>query len=177
VAERIAERFRWAVETLALDPADQVLEIGCGTGAAVSLICERLTSGRITAIDRSAAMVEQARNRNRAHIVSGKAVIETVALEVADFGPERFDKIFAFNVSLFWNLGSRELSRLRLLLQPHGAVCLFHQPPMREKTLQGIDVLNQLLPEHGFAITEVLVKEMRPAPAVCVRARRSDHAT
>ena len=53
MASTPSERFVWAVDILALDPTDRVLEVGCGHGVAVSLVCERLTSGRITAIDRS----------------------------------------------------------------------------------------------------------------------------
>ena len=53
MASKPSQRFGWAVDTLALDPACRVLEVGCGHGVAVSLVCERLTSGRITAIDRS----------------------------------------------------------------------------------------------------------------------------
>jgi protein-L-isoaspartate O-methyltransferase len=53
MASKPSERFVWAVDTLAPDPADRVLEVGCGHGVAVSLVCERLTRGRITAIDRS----------------------------------------------------------------------------------------------------------------------------
>src|SRR5262245_32313398 len=102
MASRPSERFVWAVDTLALDPADRVLEVGCGHGVAVSLVCERLTSGRITAIDRSKKMIEMAARRNREHITEGWAVLKTVALEKADFGDERFAKVFAFNVAPFW---------------------------------------------------------------------------
>jgi Methyltransferase domain len=77
MASKPSERFVWAVDTLALDPADRVLEVGCGHGVAVSLVCERLTSGRITAIDRSKKMIEMAARRNREHVAAGKAVLKT----------------------------------------------------------------------------------------------------
>src|ERR671934_2431327 len=101
MARKPSERFVWAVDTLALDPADRVLEVGCGHGVAVSLVCEQLTSGRITAIDRSKKMIEMAARRNREHVAGGRAVLKTVALENADFGDEQFDKVFAFNVAPF----------------------------------------------------------------------------
>lgn len=53
-----------------LDPgsADQVLEIGCGPGVAAAVVCERLTTGRLLAVDRSAV----AARRTAEHVAGGR---------------------------------------------------------------------------------------------------------
>jgi ubiquinone/menaquinone biosynthesis C-methylase UbiE len=168
-----SQRFVWAVDTLALDGADRVLEVGCGHGVAVSLVCERLTSGRITAIDRSEKMIELAARRNREHLAGGRAVLTTAALETADFGDERFDKVFAFNVAPFWLQPKEALGIVRRYLSPDGAVYLFwdarHTQPGRAR-----DLANRLSERVGlaeFALKQVLVKDLRPVAAVCVIGR------
>ena len=60
-----------------------MLEIGCGNGVAAWLVCERLTSGRLTAIDRSAKAIATARQRNADHAAAGKAVFVESAIEVS----------------------------------------------------------------------------------------------
>ncbi|MGH3030315.1 MAG: class I SAM-dependent methyltransferase [Gaiellaceae bacterium] len=75
MTERVAERFRWAVETLDPAPSDRLLEIGCGHGVAVSLICRTLSAGTIVAIDRSKSMINQAARRNREHVAEGRAYL------------------------------------------------------------------------------------------------------
>lgn len=57
---KAAERLVWAVATLDVQPEDCVLEIGCGHGVAVSLICEQLDKGTILAVDRSPKMIAMA---------------------------------------------------------------------------------------------------------------------
>ena len=173
MAGKASERLVWAVETLALDPADQVLEVGCGHGVAVSLVCERLTSGRITAIDRSSKMIAMAARRNREHVAGGRAMLKTAALEEADLGDERFDKIFAFNVAPFWLQPQEALGIVRRHLAPDGAVYLFwdarHGQSDRAPYLA--DQLSEKLRLAGFSVGRVLIKDLRPVPAVCVSGR------
>lgn len=99
MAGGVSERLAWAVDTLAIEPADRVLEVGCGHGVAASLVCERLGSGRLTAIDRSHTMIAMAARRNRKHISSGRAIFETVSIEEASFAEEQFNKVFGVHVA------------------------------------------------------------------------------
>jgi ubiquinone/menaquinone biosynthesis C-methylase UbiE len=97
----VSERLQRVVGRLDIQPGDRVLEIGCGHGVAASLVCERLESGHLTAIDRSEKMVAAAARRNAAHVEAGRAEFRVATLEDVDFGERRFDKIFAVRVGLF----------------------------------------------------------------------------
>jgi SAM-dependent methyltransferase len=164
MAGKASERLVWAVDILEVRPADRLLELGCGHGVAVSLVCERLTTGTITAIDRSPKMIEMARRR---------AVLEAVALEDADFGDRRFDKVFAFNVAPFWQQPEAALGAVREHLARDGAVYLFwdarHFAPERARDL-GNELADRLR-EGGFSVDGVLVEDLRPVPAVCAIGR------
>ena len=173
MSSKASERFVWAVDSLAVRPADQLLEVGCGHGVAVSLVCERLTTGTITAIDRSPKMIEMATRRNREHVDAGRVVLEAVALEDADFGDLSFDKVFAFNVAPFWRRPDAALAAVRQHLAPNGTVHIFwdarHFAPKRARDLGG--ELADRLREGGFSVEKVLVGDVRPVPAVCVVGR------
>ncbi len=117
-----AQRLARVVESLGLDPADRVLEIGCGHGVAASLVCERLDGGSYTAIDRSEPMIAMATRRNQAYVDSGTAVFVVAHLEQAGLGERRFDKVFSVRVGLFWKEPERAREIAERLLAPGGTL-------------------------------------------------------
>jgi ubiquinone/menaquinone biosynthesis C-methylase UbiE len=110
----MSQRLQRVVDQLDIQPGHRVLEIGCGHGVAAAMVCERLRSGRFTAIDRSSKMIAAARRRNAAHVESGVAEFLVMELEDMDLGERRFDKVFAVRVGLF----HRDPSRARALVEP-----------------------------------------------------------
>ena len=123
------ERLRAVVEQLGLAPGDRVLEIGCGHGVAATLVCERLTTGRLTAVDRSPKMIDAAATRNAAYLEDGRAEFLVRHLEDLDLGARRFDKVFAVRVRLFHTDPDRARSLVEPWLAPGGGVQAFYDTP------------------------------------------------
>ena len=166
-----AERLVWAVETLAVQPTDRLLEIGCGHGVAVSLVCEKLDGGSITAIDRSPTMIAMARQRNAACVAAGSVSLQGVSLHAADFGAARFDKVFAIRVGVFWRgEPARELAVVKRCLAPEGRLYLVDDPPAANQARNLIQQASVTLENHGFTIQEVLTHALGPTTVVCVIA-------
>ena len=163
----IPDRIVWAVETLGVAPADHVLEIGCGHGLAVPLVCEKLAHGTLTAIDRSSKMIAAAEKRNRALVAAGKARFETAALADADFARRRFSKIFAINVNLFWIDPAAELPVVGRLLRPGGAFYLFYEPPSPAQLKPIAAKLARNLEGGGFIVDRTIA---RPKGSLCLIA-------
>jgi SAM-dependent methyltransferase len=170
-AKSIPDRIVWAAETLGVGPSDQVLEVGCGHGLAVPLVCERLARGKLTAIDRSGKMIAAGQKRNRALIAEGKVEFETVALADADFGRRRFSKIFAINVNLFWIDPTEELPVVRQMLRHDGALYLFYEPPSPAQMKPLAVELAHHLEAGGFAIEKTMNGQGPSARCLCVMAR------
>jgi trans-aconitate methyltransferase len=96
----LSPRLAAIVDALPLHPHSRVLEIGCGPGAAARAVAERLTTGHMLAIDRSASAIAQARAAAAQQIASGRMSVRRVAIEdfVLETDEEPYDIVFAVRV-------------------------------------------------------------------------------
>lgn len=123
-AGTISPRFVWTTAILPLEPDHRLLEVGCGHGIALGPVGERLTSGTVNGVDRSAKRIAAAARRNAAHIEAGRVRLRTASLHELEDETGSFDVIFAINVASFRTRPERDLVAARRLLAPDGALCL-----------------------------------------------------
>ncbi|MCQ6559894.1 class I SAM-dependent methyltransferase [Paenibacillus mendelii] len=168
MGEIVAERHLWALDVMNIAPSDRILEIGCGYGHMASLICSHLIEGRITAIDRSEKMIQAAKKRTAPFMSLDKVRFVTASIHEADLGTERFDKVFAVNVNVFWMKAERELAAIKQHLLPDGHVYLFIQPPAPGRLRTISDLMSHNLLEAGFTVSNVVVEPRHPVQMVCV---------
>lgn len=165
----VPDRISWAVDVLDVRPGDNILEVGCGNGTAASIIGERLETGRIVAIDRSAKMTSIARERNSALISQGKVEIKAVELNLFPSDAAAFDKIFVFNLNVFWMDPVEELRIVTRLLKPGGEFFIFHQPPPGNDLEEFADAISKNLKRNWFVPEDPVYN--RSVSSLCVRSR------
>ena len=165
------ERIRWAVEVLSVQPEEKILEIGCGNGHAVELVCNQLRIGIIVGIDRSAKAIRTAEANNRQCINAGKAQFLNTALTEMKL-KERFDKIFAINVNVFWIRPEREIAALNTLIGESSRLYLFYDPPSSSQLEKVVESCKKRLKEGNFEIVDVLRKRLTSNYGVCIIAKK-----
>lgn len=167
-----AERLVWTVDLLAIERDDQVLEIGCGHGVAVSLVCDRLGAGGcITAIDRSPKMISMAARRNADHVAAGVARFQTTSLHEADFGDAQFDKIFAVHVGVFLRgRPARELDVVKAHLAPGGTFTVVDQPLAADSAEPTANKLAATLGDHRLLVRDVVIDDLSATRVLAVVA-------
>jgi ubiquinone/menaquinone biosynthesis C-methylase UbiE len=161
--QTIPPRIRWAVELMDVQPNDQVLEIGCGPGAGAELICGKLGTGKLFAIDRSESGVDRTKRRNQKYVDAGRLVVRQIDLATLRVPVKRLTKVFSFNVNLFWvRRCDDEIALLHERVVPGGAVYLFYEANRPELVPNILKKTSEALVRSGFRVSVVEQK----APAV-----------
>ncbi len=164
-------RLAWAVEGLGLAPGMHVLEPGCGHGVAVTLAAAAVApGGTVTALDRSATMVEATVARNRAAVEEGRVTVLTGLLEEADLPAGRFDRALAVHLDLVRGDGSPGLGVIREALAPGGLLHLVMHPPVASGVEDFAGRAATVLPRHGYRVVRAERRDLGGTPAILVVA-------
>jgi len=164
----VPDRVRWAVDVLDPSPAESILEIGGGPGVSAALICARLTTGRLLAVDRSAVAVERTRRRNAEHLTCDRLTVRHCALDALVVEPHTIDKVLALDVNLFWTTSpDRELAILRRALRPDGVLHVLYGSAGPTAAGRVTDAVAAGLRAHGF--TDVTVRSAAAGTGVSAR--------
>ena len=168
--QTIPPRIRWAVDLMDVQPGDHILEIGCGPGAGAELICSRLATGRLFAIDRSESGVDRTRRRCARYVEEGRLIVRQIDLATLRVPVRRLHKVFAFNVNLFWvRACRREVALLHERVLPGGAVYLFYEAHRPELVPAMVEKSKAALTAGGFRVSTV---EQKAPPVVGIIGQR-----
>jgi ubiquinone/menaquinone biosynthesis C-methylase UbiE len=166
-------RNRWAVELLAVEPTDRVLELGCGPGVALAALADRATRGLVVGVDRSPVMIQQASRRNAAALGAGRVRLIQAPVERLHTSDAPFDAALAVNNVGIWPEPAERLREIGRLLRPGGRIALVSQPRSTGATAATSaaagDKLAALLTAAGFEQPRTETLALDP-PAVCVLA-------
>lgn len=157
---------------MAVGPSDRLLEIGCGHGVAVSLVCEKLDGGAITAIDRSPKMIEAAVKRNANYVAGGVASFQAAALHEADLDGALVRQDLRHTRRRFLARRAHPRARDRQRPSRSGRPLLSHFTNHSMQTRpRSAKRLAAVLNHHGLVVAEILVHDLSAARVTCVIAK------
>jgi len=168
VAKRIFDRGNdglntLMVEVMAPQSGQAVLEIGFGCGSVIKEVAECVDGGMVEGIDFSAAMLDVARKRNKAHIQAGRVTLTHGDFDATTYAPSTFDTVCSANTIYFWPDPAATCERIHATLKPGGRVVLAFVDKSRMDSMpldmdifrpMACDTVTGLLEAAGFSAVE-----------------------
>jgi ubiquinone/menaquinone biosynthesis C-methylase UbiE len=111
--------YEAALEVLAAQDSDSVLDVGCGNGFVLGLLGGR-TQARLAGIDISESMVRATARRNRRLVAGGRLVVKSGDAAHLPFTDASFTMAYSINTVYFWPDVDAAMVEVRRVLQPGG---------------------------------------------------------
>ena len=168
----IADRFYWAKELMQPRAEDHIIELGCGTGLLLSLLCPILDGGKIVAVDSSPAMIKKAASRNAKWEKEGRLQFVNSKIAELQCDANSFDIAVAFNVNVFFKSDLPAIQVISNILKPGGTMFVFYQPPFNT-SIAFMAPVAKFIAQHQFKIIQTVCEKGLHFPAFCVQAKNN----
>lgn len=173
---------RIAMDHLRPEPGESILELGFGSGRALSEVAARVRDGFVAGVDPSEIMLRHARFRNSRYLRSGRMELQLGEAAAIPYEDARFDRVFAIHVLYFWSDPAHELREVHRVLRDGGAILLGHRPkddpdvvarvPDTIYHLKTVAEVEALLRATGFVDIESHIDRDRGRQMVWSKARK-----
>lgn len=118
-----------ALELLAPEPEDAVLELGLGTGRLLAALAARTRRGLVVGVDPSDWMLRHARRRCERAVREGRVVLlRGTSGDLSGLGDARFDRVVGVHIAAFFAEARVDLRELARVLRPEGRLLLGFSP-------------------------------------------------
>ena len=142
---------RLAVDALDLPGDAVIVDVGCGTGAALQHAAVKVRRGHLIGIDPVPRMIEIARERLEGHPAAARIEFREGEAENLPVEDDQADLVFAFDSVDHWRDVDQGLREIRRILRPRGQLVI-----VKDQGLPGVDeALQRLaaaLEREGFEV-------------------------
>jgi arsenite methyltransferase len=170
--------------SLALEPADRVLEVGFGSGDLIAHMAPVTREGSVAGVDISPDMVSVATRRLGRLVGLGRVELRCAGVEQLPYDDGAFTKACTVNTIYFWPEPAQALRELARVLAAGGRLVIGFSPAeaMRKMprrltdhgfTLVEPEDLRRLLADAGFGAVEMLPGHGRRGDVLCAVATKS----
>jgi SAM-dependent methyltransferase len=127
----VAGYLRHFLEAAAIEPAAQVLDVGCGNGQTTREAARLAGDGSVTGIDLSSRMLALARRRAEQEDLTNVR-FEQADAQIADLGVDRYDRVISRTGVMFFGDPVAAFANLTRALKPEGRMVLLVWQPFAE---------------------------------------------
>jgi len=181
MAVETADDNKRAVELLAPQLADHVLEIGFGHGRSIARVAMLAKGGFVAGVDISERMLQMARRFNRRLIEQGQVDLRLMESTAIPYGDGRFDKIFSVHTIYFWPNPRDTFAEIRRVMKPRASLVLgfrsaedpglVREFPVSIYRFYRSDEVRALLETVGFAEVRFVPSDGNPRKVIFAVAR------
>ena len=174
----------WALDFLTFHDNDRALDIGCGGGATLHRLSERISRGHITGVDYSSVAVDVSKKTNEEEISKGKIDVLPGNVEKLPFADNSFDKIVTVESFYFWPDPEANLKEVYRVLDKSGTFLLvadiYQKDGLSKEILESIqryhlfnptpERFRELFSSAGFA--DIIIHTKEGKDWICVEGKK-----